>query len=354
MNKDTPYNEQEFLSSLKDSVSIVGAESNLFATINGWIKKYTRRNALTEQDIVKSIDDPLANLESFVSCYEKFLDPKDINAFMTTLKQRVGKENPVMAVYLALAQNYTGSTKTAESLSQLSQLYLANKNLIKILKELRANVADILNNDVLSLDNCTVTSAAALGLIRQADILSEFSCILWTELINLYTETPVSTLKYKLVFLNDNLKLVAAMVNDLTQKKARYSFTRAVHEVRRQNNDALLQSEDVSYNKYVSDNKLVPLIIGIGVTFTTISFLGIFRLNPIKLIAERLDRWHYDRYLKRKDLHEWMVGYTALLRYDLESKDPSSPEYQRLRKVIAAYDEKIAKYVRKIKEYEDE
>ena len=66
------------------------------------------------------------------------------------------------------------------------------------------------------------------------------------------------------------------------------------------------------------------------------------------------DDWKHERYLKNRDFKEWLEQSATLLRLEANNHDPNSPEYQRLMRIIEAYDKKIVDYDRKLNDYEKE
>jgi hypothetical protein len=61
----------------------------------------------------------------------------------------------------------------------------------------------------------------------------------------------------------------------------------------------------------------------------------------------------HERHLRDVETVQWMEQHVALLRMDMMDTDPNDPKYQKLVKVIEAYDNKISDYDRKIKSYEE-
>jgi hypothetical protein len=332
------------------SSSYAGMEANILSTIMKMIKGTIKNQALTVEDIKKIADDNISYHKSIVECFDAF-QGNDMNVMVSSFRRQTAKDkNKFIESYNTLVGLYTGKAKQLEGSLAFSPIYTANKVMMVILKEIRDNASMIFEEGFVNIHNCRISSAAALNVLKQSDLLGDFSCVLWTEMINLISEHPQPTLKYKVLLIKDKLKDVAAIINDVCNKDRAFSFVKEIQKLKKANSDLLLYSNGVLFTKYRLDPASIALVIG----YTVVGISLVMALWKYQSIIISIDDWSYNRHLQRKDLHEWMVNYVAILRYELQQKDPNSPEYQKLVKVIQAYDEKIAKYAKKIQQYEEE
>jgi hypothetical protein len=316
--------------------------------LNSNKNKYTE-DPISKENVEKLINIAIANHRAFFESLLK-LAPKEFNELQLGYSNLItNKKAPIKEILTAYRSKLRGKALNIEKTHFLKSLIYANEKLTKELENIYKNLDMYITEDTLTLEEFKISNMSLLGVLRQSDILSHWSCYLWHYLCMVMTNTDTIIPKYRLVYLENYTPLVIELVNDICDEKLPIGFVEETKKLRKNLADA---------NMYTSDGKLNAIIASMnsGNIKGFFNSLGVL-LNILNIFRWPIELW--DDYLYRKNLENielknWMEQHVALLRLELMKISPDDPKYYKLQKVIEAYDLKITEYAEKIAKYEEE
>ena len=305
---------------------------------------------ISKESIEKLIDIAIANHRVFFEPLLK-LNPREFNDLQVNYLNRVGdKKIPTREVVAMYRAKLRGKSLNIERGHFLKALIHANTRLAKELANIRKNLDLFITDDTLTLEECKISDLSLLGLLKQSDILSHWSCYLWHHMCMVVTNTAVMVPRYRLTHLEKYAHMVIELVNDICDEKLPANFVEETKKLRKGLADA---------NMYTSDSKVNMTVGAMGGGSNLKGFFGslgvlINILNIFRWPVELWDEYLYRKNLENVELKNWMEQHVALLRLELMRVSPDDPKYYKLQKTIEAYDNKITEYAEKIAKYEEE
>ncbi len=310
--------------------------------------KYTQ-DPISKENVEKLIDLAISNHRVFFEPLLK-LAPKEFNDLQVNYLNNVAnKKLPTKEVVSIYRAKIRGKALNIERGHFLKALVHANTRLAKELADIRKNLDMYITEDTLTLEGCKISNMSLLGLLKQSDILSHWSCYLWHHMCMVVTSTSMIVPKYRLVYLEKHAPLVIELLNNICDEKLPMGFVEETKKLRKNLSDA---------NMYTSDGKVNVTLNAMN----TGNIKGFFDSLGVLLNIFNIFRWPvelWDEYLYRKNLESvelknWMEQHVALLRLELMRIPQDDPKYYKLQKTIEAYDVKITEYAEKIAKYEEE
>ena len=217
---------------------------------------------------------------------------------------------------------------------------------IKIINSVLDDFDKVFDNKEIVVENVDLGQLAVFGMMEQASLFSKFCSYLLDMVSNdilTYNESRQlnSIAQYKVVFVNINSTLIYELVSNLLR-----GYTNYLNDIK----------------KVVKSSSNVKLLNNLGETNIGMIdpdehmnnlFLRRATFNPFFIIGET---WAVMRHLTHQKTikeREYLDSHIALLKLQLDGKDPDSQEYQHHVKVINSYNEMLTRLDEKISKYEN-
>ena len=271
------------------------------------------------------------------------------NKLREEVTPKLAKSNTVAKDVLKVYQKQLrAKAAQAEAKSFLLSLLQANQFLIEIMQEIDKKFDTVVDTESITLYNVRFSYIATLGIIKQSELVGNFTAYLITYLINVNRGTENNIPKYRLVYLMSHVNEVAEIVSELLGRNGKYSFVDDIVQLRK-------RFQDIEFNSATNIRGFDGSLLSIPGTLLN----WIYNLIPLigslfTGLIDDFDEWKLNKYEEKKEMKEWMQQHVAMLRMDLDGVDKTSPEYIRLTKVIEAYDAKITEYDKEILKFEEE
>ena len=325
---------------ISDSLAVVG--NTLLNLFQG---KATVR-AIRKDELEGFIKDSI-KLHDTVYYNLTVMDDNDMRKWVTDRFKVNGQTTPIAKLYEAYQRALQGKAQGDERDRMLGSLANANDKFSDILKEMYKNVDVFMEKETMDIFDTRITLLAVFGLLKQSEILANFSTYLYTYLIRSSIDKTMILPKYRLEFFKENTTKVAKIVSDIANKKGVYNFLNECKTIRRKGEDIVLS------NGGNFDIRRFSTVAGFNSNFLDVLMTILHNLNPFTLTLDLWDEYQMNKYEKNKETKEWLEQHNALLRMDLNEMDKSSPEYKKTLQIIQAYDERITEYDQRIKEFEE-
>lgn len=287
-------------------------------------------------------------LEKLIFAFSSFNNAELValnKKYMKTPVDPKNKDN-VVTVIPYIQKHLTGKVGTLERSVPFSGILEASKKLLKANDELLKNVHHYIPETDTKLYQAKVTTVMLLGMLQEADFFCNYTSYLWTHFTDTITKNKPYPIGYQAKYLNENVERYVNMVNDICNKTS-YSFIKNADVIKRKNADLILYSQDSSFLSFLDKSAYD------GSSQRQIKE-GIIGFNIVGEIVELWNEWKHNKYLKHKAFKEMLENQVAALRYDLMDVSYDSPEYKTLLQRIEVYNTEIAKYDKKLREYEEE
>lgn len=251
-------------------------------------------------------------------------------------------------LYTNFVKQLRGKASSEESKHPMGALAKANEDFAKILTEIVSNIDQLMEEEAVDVFNVRITHIAALGIIRQSDIICNFSVYFYQAMVKAASHELSTIPGYRVKYLNDNMSNAATYTNNILDKKGPYTFLQEVRTVRSRAGDVVLGATGIfSLMPVQTLNFYMPNFI--EMVLSALSYLNIFRIA-----MDAWDDYCIAKYQRNKETKEWLEAHVALLRMELNEMDPTSPEYIKTQNIIQAYDDKIADYDKEIMSFEQD
>ena len=264
-----------------------------------------------------------------------------------TIPFEANNKNNVNTIIPSLYKKYQGKALVAENTQVFGASILACKNMKKITDEILKNFEKYIPDEGLQIQETKVSTVILLGIVEESRVLTNYFSYLWSHFVSAISGSNLTPTPYQVKYLTSNYERFINLVNHICNKDSNYSFDKLVSELKKKQADMVLYQEGHTFLNVV--NKSV--FTGIDEE-RMVHGLAIF--NIVSHIATYIDIFLHNEYLKKKAMKEKLESELALLRYDLMGVDPNSSEYKILVKRIKMYEDQIAMYDKKIKDYEED
>lgn len=256
-------------------------------------------------------------------------------------------KNNVSYILPTLMKKYQGKALVLEKKSLFGAETFALSVFIKINEELLRNIDKFIKNEGIKLYEGKISTVMLFGIIVETKFLYNYVSYLFNHVSGAVTQTQLYPIPYQAKYLQENIEPFITLINNTCEKDATYSLVKEQDQLRRQNADLLLYSNDQTFLNFLNDN-------AISSTGNRKLTSGIFGLGIVGEIVSAFNTWSHASYMKNKMTKEYYENKVALMRFDLLGIDPNSEEYKTIAKRIELYEAEIAKLDKQIREYEEE
>lgn len=255
-------------------------------------------------------------------------------------------KNSVCTVIPTIQKQLTGKVGTLERNVPFTGILSVAKSLLKVNGELLKNINSFVPDKGMELHQTKITTVMLLGMLQEADFFCSYTGYLWTHFTDTITKNKPYPIGYQARYLKENLDRYAGLLNDIGNSD-NYSFIRNVDIIKKKNADLILYANDQTFLSFLDKSAYS------GSNERQIKE-GIIGFNIVGSIVDTWNMWKHERYLKNKAFKEMLENQVAALRYDLMDVSYDSPEYKTLLNRIDVYNTEIAKYDKKLREYEED
>lgn len=298
--------------------------------------------ALTKDDLIDIINDNIQSHQNILDSLTS-LSVEELNNLFTKSQQKPGGKK-----YLFLFDWYTNLTQEARRLEfqkHLSSIIVANRTFLRIMEDINEKIDQIIEEDKITVFDVKISALSLLGLLEMSYFYSNYSSCLFTTLVKIINESEDTIPKYRLEFLKTNVNVFSDITNMICNKSGKFEFLKYIDIVRKKGIDYKVYSSNGISLDNIAKAADYPTVI-----LKSISFIPRF-FNIFEMIGNAWIDFKHQRYLKRKEIKEWMESHVALLKLELANKDVNDPEYIKLQKIIENYERRITLYDKKINEY---
>lgn len=323
--------------------------SKLASGLTELVKGTIKLKSMRKEDLQQLLQDNISGHSRMETILANFSDKEMSDWYNKTVKPGLrNNNNQCKGVYESYLKVIRGKAAGEERKRPLGSLLEANASFAKLLGEISNKIDYLFDNDSVDIFNVRMSHIAILGLMRQSEMVLNFSAYLYSFMSRVDSRSAVSIPKYRDKFLVERCDRVATIVSLLLDKKGPYNFLREVDTIRKKNADLVLGATGrFQFTDSVVNSNYTP------------SFLDNLAsaLSCLNIFGAALDAWddyRLAKYERNKEIKEWLETHVTLLRMDLADVDKTSPEYMKLVAIIRAYDDKIADYDKDILAFERE
>lgn len=330
-------------------------------------KDFTKMNDIDRdnlKDLLKSESD---GHKTFV----KILDSLSKND-MQKFKEKLNIVIPSSKVKeVSSWQEYLKSLQTKASTVEHNRLFdslvRTREAYIKIIDDAISKINKVFPDEMISFSQLRKSQLFYFGLVVQSMILSNWSLYTWTLLSALTDGTENEIPKYRLNYISKYVKNVVDSVNGtLTVNKVSIADTALA--IREKGADEIAVVDGTINSKFLDPASITAIAAGItqgiAIVSKAVAFIAPIVSGAIAAVSffyilkrffildtEKMELALHEKYLKNKEIKEWLEAHVAKLRMDLQEMNPNDPQYQKMVKIIEVYDEKIRDLDEKINEY---
>ena len=320
----------------------------VISTIIDFFKSNSSRNKVTRDKLMDLIHHQCEELDHIRKIFTS-IEPRNMDTFETMyVKIPFDTKHPedVSFIIPYLKKKYSTKVQSYEK----KHIFYAQVKICEILLHLHRdtlkNFKVIMEEDELILNDAKVSFTIFLGLLREIDLFIKFTYYLYSHFAKSITRLQLYPIRYQAKYLTENVDAYLSFVNNVAFKE-NVSFISQIQNLKKKQKDYFLQRGQSLFTTYMKDGDL-------SLDEKDHLINGIAGFNIIGRMLESWDEYQHTKYLERKATKEWMENQQSLLMMQLQGIDPDDPEYLRLQKIIQSYEDKIAAYERKLREYEEE
>jgi len=303
---------------------------------------------LRKEDVIDLIKTGIASHKNICQCIKVGTDKERNTWYNTKVKPALAKSTAKSKdIYNTYASGLSGKARNLEEGVFLESIYKINDEYIDLLNEINKNINEFFDKSQVDIYDTRITQMAVLGLLKDSQIVSDFSLFLYSFIIRAVDGSDKNIPRYRDEFMSENVVKVSVIANNVIAHKGQYEFLNNARRLRSKGADLLLGANGTfSFSNFAVSQFYTPDIL--DSILSALSCLNIF-----SYIGEAIDDYKINKNNRNKEVKEWLENHVALLRMDQQNVDKSSKEYARLEKIINAYDEKIAEYDEEIKKFEE-
>ena len=303
---------------------------------------------LKKEDVEEILDQNIKLHQDISTAMKDFTD-QEMCDWMTN-KVRPALDNSKDEFHTCLDNYYkylSNTAMAAERKCPLSSIRKVNSIFAKILTEIKPKLDDFITQEKVDIYETKMSTLAILGMIRDSNLVANYSMYLFTYLTRVCNNTTDSIPRYRNQFLIENAEKAGKIISLVMEHRGDYNFLDDVSRIRKQNADLVLGfggkidfDQRATMNFYPGD--LLDNILG-----------ALSHLNIFAAIGNAWINYKVNKNKKIKESREWLINHVAVMKMDLANKDRSSPEYNKILNIIKTYDAKIAEYYKEIHDFED-
>lgn len=224
---------------------------------------------------------------------------------------------------------------------------------VTMLEDILKHFEELFPTEMISFSELTQVQLLIFSAIKQSYMFANWSDYMWEMLTSLVDGSENDIPKYRLKFITDNTTAVITIVNSAVLNENSLAGE-ALTKLKSSGKDSKLIQNGMVSNNLLPVTTIISIISALAgaVTIITILYIGGKWLVALfQMVQNKFDMYVHEEYLKNKELKEWAEARVAKLRMDLQNMNPNDPQYQKLTKIVEAYDEKIRDLDEKINSY---
>ena len=314
-----------------------------------FFKSNSSKNKISKDKIVTLIQyqcEELATIQKILTS----IDPKNMDEFeriYNDIKFDSKNKDDVSFIIPYLKKKYSFKVQAYEKKYLFYVQAKIAETILKLHKENLKNFKVIMEEDEILLADSKVSLTIFFGFLHEVNLFIKFTNFLYAHFAKAITSLELYPIRYQAEYLQKNVEPYVNFINSVVIKEATTSFVTEIQNLKKKQKDYFLQKGSSLFTSFLRDNDLDTTDKGYLVK-------GITGFNLVGRMLETWDEYQHTKYLERKATKEWLENQQALLIMQLQGVSKDDPEYIRLEKIIKSYEDKIAYYERKIKEYEEE
>lgn len=336
--------------------------SDVFKSISATLMKplnAMKFKNISEESVRAQIEDAKWALNAFQSVFG-MMSEKQFAMLYEKVTARLNQEanvvksigRPTADILLDLPKQLKGSARSAGLYKSIN---LSTKSLIKMLDVFEEHIPEIIGKDkTVTMKDFKISHTVFFGALESVNMFNDFNGYLIALLSHTLMMPPSgssSLPKYMGEFLVSNGMNYLDLVNKMTDSSGSSDIINTILDLKKKGMDVQVASDDRTKHHLVLTTamvgsfllKAVPVIVAFWLSMGGIARIGEMYID--------IRHQYYERLKERK---KWLEGHIANIKMILENIDPNDPEYVKLQKVIAFYDDEVAKLDKKIKAYYEE
>lgn len=329
--------------------TISGVLTSLADSLGYIVKSNIKYRSLTKADLQTLIETNISGHTKMVYILGLQSDNDMKHWMQDVVKPVLNKDGSNLShVYDNFVRMLSGKAAADERKRPLLSLKEANDDFCKILKEIHKKLDYLMEQDSVNLWNVRMSHIAVMGIIRQSDLVLNFSIYLYAYLTRVASGTASAIPRYRENYMLDKCDRAAVITSNLRDKKGPYNFLKEVDTIRKEQRDVVLGATgDIrGFLRFTNVNNF-------SVSFLDNILSALSALNIFRAALDAWDNYQFAKYERNKEVKEWLEQHVALLRMDLNDMDKNSAQYQKTLQIIQAYDDKIVDYDKKIIAFEE-
>lgn len=281
----------------------------------------------------------VTNILSDLSTNER----RTLVAKLDLLKKDKSKTNVVL--YNKYVGKLRGKAKETELNGVFNSFITTASKFTEILTNIDKDLDDLFGSDKISIGNTKMSHVVIIGAIEESLTFADFCLYLFNGIVSDVTDELEAVPPYRTKFIEDNLSIVASIVNRIFTKTGADAYKACIANMKKENTNLLLLNEDNKSNtQFLKANSFN---IGSKNLLTS----GFINKNIFRWFGELLANRTHAKYQRMEREKEWMEAQVAVLKLDLDDTNPDDKQYRKMIKVIEAYDDLISKSDKKINSY---
>ena len=252
---------------------------------------------------------------------------------------------PGCSAYIAIATEV--KAKNDHKIA-FDSMIMVSKAIENVLANFAANVDVIFDGaQDVNIHTAKLSHLACFGFVENAEMYIEYlvsllSVITYEIIENNGVREIKKPLPYKYEYIKNHTDQFIQFHHSMLNGGNR-TYLDTFKSLKKSMDDVRVSNADTGSNiEMIDDNKLLQLSHGL---------FGQFSLNPFKWLGEQWTLIRNCHYMKMASEREDLIAHVNLLQMDLANKDPNSPEYAKMVKVIDSYNEMIGKLNQKLEKY---
>ena len=319
-------------------------------TLLAFFKSNSSKNKISREkiiDLIQSQCEELYNINKLLTS----MDPRNIDEFERIYNEinfDTKNRDDVSFIIPYLKKKYSNKVQSYEK----KHLFFAQAKIAEILLKLQKdnlkNFKVIMEDDEVILSDAKVSLTIFLGFLSEVSLFIRYTAYLYSHFAKSITHIELYPIRYQAEYLQKNVEPYVNFINSINfMDSTNTSFVTEIQNLKKKQKDYFLQKGTNFFTSFLRESDLTSANKDMLVK-------GITGFNLVGRMLETWDEYQHTKYLERKATKEWLENQQALLMMQIQGVSPDDPEYVRLQKIIKSYEDKIAYYDRKIKEYEGE
>ena len=318
-------------------------------TLLAFFKSNSSKNKISREkiiDLIQSQCEELYNINKLLTS----MDPRNIDEFERIYNEinfDTKNRDDVSFIIPYLKKKYSNKVQSYEK----KHLFFAQAKIAEILLKLQKdnlkNFKVIMEDDEVVLSDAKVSLTIFLGFLSEVSLFIRYTAYLYSHFAKSITHIELYPIRYQAEYLQKNVEPYVNFINSINFMDSNTSFVTEIQNLKKKQKDYFLQKGTNFFTSFLRESDLTSINKDMLVK-------GITGFNIVGRMLETWDEYQHTKYLERKATKEWLENQQALLMMQIQGVSPDDPEYVRLQKIIKSYEDKIAYYDRKIKEYEGE